>query len=597
MKALPIGNEGYMVAGNIGNVDTTTVPPGIITQLGFVMRIDKQGNILWSRVFVKMLVGEKVVDIADMLAGPDGDFVMGVNYAAAVNSANILCRITKDGGIKWTLRLHAGSRGGGYAAPRLSWLKNGNIAVANYIRLYDIGSPGVTTREGYYAACIHYDAGLVEWERLYVWNGTPSNRERNFGVVAQITELPSGNLSFITSQADTAYFYFRKSTRVLNFLTDKTGSLLQVLAYKSAQPPIYASAAVQTGTNGHQAILFDNADAPALMEIDAAGAIVWQKNYPQTGRSQETKDLLATPYGFYFFSFTHDGGSTDPHLVKTDLQGAASCLEGPKALSMSDVSGSFVQQPFNLDVDVNPASLQGIVALNMVDYPFTSNTLCKISCCEDVVDTAATKELCNATSYTLPNNYVVTTSGTYPIVYTTQKGCDSIVYFPVRFSASPAVDLGPDDCLKDKDSVVLLAPPGYASYNWMGSISSNNRYVIRQPGNYWVSVTNSCSTVRDSVEILEDCAFTINMPNAFTPNGDRQNDVFRVPPSVRNRLVQLTIYNRYGQIVFESAINNTAWDGRVKGIPQPIGTYAYTLVMETLNGQRIVQKGFVSLIR
>lgn len=597
VKAIPIGDEGYMVAGNIGNVDTTKVPPAILTQLGFVMRIDKQGNILWSRVFVKMLVGEKVVDIADMLAAPDGDFIIGVNYAAAANSSNIICRITKDGGIKWTLRLHAGSRGGGYAAPRLSWLKNGTIAVANYIRLYDIDSPGITSQEGYYAACIHYDAGLLEWERLYAWKGIPSNRERNFGPVVQITELPSGSLSFITSQADTAYFYFRKSTRVLNFLTDKTGSLLQVLSYKSPQPPIYASAAKSTGTNGHQVILLDNADAPALMEIDAAGSIVWQKSYPQTGRSQETKDLVATPYGFYFFSFTHDGGSTDPHLVKTDLQGVASCIEGPHTLSMSDVSGAFVQQPFNLDADVNPASLQGIVALNMVDYPFTGNTLCKISCCEDVIDTADAKELCNATTYTLPNNYIVNTSGTYPIVYTTNKGCDSIVYFPIHFPRSPVVDLGPDDCLKDKDSVVLTAPPGYIAYNWTGRTSPVNRFVVRQPGIYWVAVSNSCATVRDSVEILQECAFTISMPTAFTPNGDRQNDVFRVPPLVRNRLIKLTIYNRYGQVVFESSLNQTAWDGRFKGIAQPAGSYVYALVMESLNGQRMVQKGFFSLLR
>lgn len=87
-----------------------------------------------------------------------------------------------------------------------------------------------------------------------------------------------------------------------------------------------------------------------------------------------------------------------------------------------------------------------------------------------------------------------------------------------------------------------------------------------------------------------------NVPNAFTPNGDGKNDIFRVAAfGVEN--MDLRIFNRFGQLVFQTNDPLIGWDGTYKGVPQPIDAYAYTLILELSNGARIKNSGSITLIR
>ena len=87
------------------------------------------------------------------------------------------------------------------------------------------------------------------------------------------------------------------------------------------------------------------------------------------------------------------------------------------------------------------------------------------------------------------------------------------------------------------------------------------------------------------------------MPNAFTPNGDRLNDVYKIPSFNFNRLIQFTIYNRWGRIVFQTRDITKGWDGTINNIPQETGTYVYYLQMESITGKKINEKGTLTLIR
>ena len=89
----------------------------------------------------------------------------------------------------------------------------------------------------------------------------------------------------------------------------------------------------------------------------------------------------------------------------------------------------------------------------------------------------------------------------------------------------------------------------------------------------------------------------ISIPNAFTPNGDNVNDYFGIPDQNKNRLIELRIYNRWGQLVFETKTKSNKWDGKFKNIPQQTGLYIYDLVMAGLSGKRITHKGTVMLLR
>jgi gliding motility-associated-like protein len=201
-------------------------------------------------------------------------------------------------------------------------------------------------------------------------------------------------------------------------------------------------------------------------------------------------------------------------------------------------------------------------------------------------------------SFKLANNDIIRNSGTYAITYKTSKGCDSIVYYHINLSFTPSVTLGADTCFGNKDSVVLKTAPGYTQYVWNGMNTNSPVYVVKNPGTYNVRVTNTCGIGSDTVQVLKSCEFEIFMPNAFTPNGDGLNDWFRVPKENYNRLINFTIFNRWGQKVFETKDIGKGWNGNNGEYQAPTGTYVYIIIMESLDRRKtFAKKGYVTLIR
>jgi gliding motility-associated-like protein len=88
----------------------------------------------------------------------------------------------------------------------------------------------------------------------------------------------------------------------------------------------------------------------------------------------------------------------------------------------------------------------------------------------------------------------------------------------------------------------------------------------------------------------------VDVPNAFTPNGDGINDQIYVR-GFRIAKMTFRIYNRQGLLVFESADQTRGWDGKFKGTLQPLDVYAYTLEVEFLDGDRATKKGDITLLR
>ena len=87
-----------------------------------------------------------------------------------------------------------------------------------------------------------------------------------------------------------------------------------------------------------------------------------------------------------------------------------------------------------------------------------------------------------------------------------------------------------------------------------------------------------------------------DVPNAFTPNGDGKNDVFYVN-AYGVDLMDFRIFNRFGQLIFESANPSIGWDGTYKGVPQPMDAYAYTLLIKFSDGKEVKSSGNITLIR
>jgi gliding motility-associated-like protein len=88
----------------------------------------------------------------------------------------------------------------------------------------------------------------------------------------------------------------------------------------------------------------------------------------------------------------------------------------------------------------------------------------------------------------------------------------------------------------------------------------------------------------------------LDVPNAFTPGRFGQNSIIKVQGfGIASMLFR--IYNRWGQLVFESNDPNLGWDGTYKGNPQPMDVYAYTLEATFFDGKKTTKKGDITLIR
>ena len=102
--------------------------------------------------------------------------------------------------------------------------------------------------------------------------------------------------------------------------------------------------------------------------------------------------------------------------------------------------------------------------------------------------------------------------------------------------------------------------------------------------------------VTDSVVVVVEDDSEINVANAFTP-GSVPNDIIRVQHHGIAKLNSFRIFNRWGQLVFETTNIDEGWDGTFNGQPQPIGAYVYYADAISYRGKRFYKQGNITLLR
>jgi len=102
----------------------------------------------------------------------------------------------------------------------------------------------------------------------------------------------------------------------------------------------------------------------------------------------------------------------------------------------------------------------------------------------------------------------------------------------------------------------------------------------------------------DSVIVFVEKAYYAGIPNIFSPNGDGNNDILWVRGNaISSDGFTMRVWNRYGDLVYESYTQNDGWDGTFKGIDAPIGTYNYYVKVTFLDGKQDILTGNVTLVR
>jgi gliding motility-associated-like protein len=110
-----------------------------------------------------------------------------------------------------------------------------------------------------------------------------------------------------------------------------------------------------------------------------------------------------------------------------------------------------------------------------------------------------------------------------------------------------------------------------------------------------INYNQSCKVI-DTVTILVESEHIVYIPNSFTPNGDGVNDVFLAFPR-GVKFINLNIFDRWGELVFESQDEAHGWDGRFKGEMMPPGVYVYQTDITFNDGYTLHNKGSITLIR
>ncbi len=104
---------------------------------------------------------------------------------------------------------------------------------------------------------------------------------------------------------------------------------------------------------------------------------------------------------------------------------------------------------------------------------------------------------------------------------------------------------------------------------------------------------NSITSMSNTVEVVP--FMSIYIPNSFTPNGDGMNDQFGAYGEAIKEY-RLQVFNRWGQMVFESDQVTKQWDGTYDGVKVPQGTYVYTLSAKGTTGGHAKKDGTVTVV-
>lgn len=194
-------------------------------------------------------------------------------------------------------------------------------------------------------------------------------------------------------------------------------------------------------------------------------------------------------------------------------------------------------------------------------------------------------------------------AGTHTIRYTYSgdNGCTNYVEQPITVFPVPSIDAGPDRFILEGGSGVLLASASGngLTYTW-APVTGLNKTTIIQPITtsadditYTLTATSADGCIATD-EVFVKVLKTPNIPNTFSPNGDGVHDKWEIKYLNTYPGCTVEIYNRYGQLVFQSTGYNKPWDGTLKDKQLPAGTYYY--IINPKNGRKQMS-GFVDIIR
>jgi gliding motility-associated-like protein len=208
----------------------------------------------------------------------------------------------------------------------------------------------------------------------------------------------------------------------------------------------------------------------------------------------------------------------------------------------------------------------------------------------------------NDTTSSAPKVYPIT-SQSYFAIATNQYGCHDTVVANITVQPAALLYLGDSVMLYPGQSYQINPQTNCTSFMWLPPAGLSDAFIANPLADPLISTkyvvygtTEWGCTIKDSINIYVDPNSLLAIPNAFTP-GNGPNNLFKIILNGKATLNYFRIYNRWGNLVYESTDINEGWDGTYNGQPQLFDVYVYEVEAVTSNGTVFRKSGNVTLIR
>jgi gliding motility-associated-like protein len=207
----------------------------------------------------------------------------------------------------------------------------------------------------------------------------------------------------------------------------------------------------------------------------------------------------------------------------------------------------------------------------------------------------------NNQSFASPINPIyVREAGIYRAVIEGYNGCtarDTSAAIALKLKYPPsAFSLGKDTSLKRGEGLTLRVPTTENNWVWEPGGETSPSLTITKAGRYILKIYNNCGEANDTLLVTykeEETIPDVFIPNVLTPNQDGINDEFGVEFSVAPVFYRLSIFDRWGKVVFRSGSPSERW----KAVECVSGVYTYVVEYELPNFLPTQRKGSVTLLR
>lgn len=199
-----------------------------------------------------------------------------------------------------------------------------------------------------------------------------------------------------------------------------------------------------------------------------------------------------------------------------------------------------------------------------------------------------------------------TESLVYTVSVVGDNGCNNSDTLEVFVEQYPYHIVGPlDTIVAIGDTIIPYISSSLSSEFIWETISEgiscldclNPKIFAPETHQYFVTIKDWCFEETYTLTISVIPTIKMDVPQAFTPNGDGVNDILYVRGWGIRELEYFRVYNRWGQLVFESKSMDKGWDGTFRGEAQSTETFSYTAKGISFLGDEIEIKGYVTLIR